>query len=112
MMPKIDKTIWHHGSYLHKQPLNIMDRKVTTLVGLAVGASLLAGFGIYKLISNRRNKTHKTLVTEGGTSRNGLADGFIGNGFVKSTGLYKGIDLANGLIGGGLYKLRGAHIGG
>ncbi|MBN8826063.1 MULTISPECIES: hypothetical protein [unclassified Spirosoma] len=89
-----------------------MDKKVTTLVGLALGASLLAGFGIYKLISNKRSKTHKTSAPESGVGRNGLADGFIGNGFVKSTGLYKGIDLANGLIGGGLYKLRGAHIGG
>ncbi|WP_080057526.1 hypothetical protein [Spirosoma aerolatum] len=89
-----------------------MDKKVTTLIGLAVGASLLAGFGIYKLISNKRSKTHKASAPDGGISRNGLGDGYIGSGFVKSTGLYKGIDLANGLIGGGLYKLQGASIGG
>ncbi|GAB4034995.1 hypothetical protein [Spirosoma gilvum] len=89
-----------------------MDKKVTTLVSLAIGASLLAGFGIYKFIRNKRSKASKVQVPGSGVSRNGLADGFIGSGFVKSTGLYKGIDIANGLIGGGLYKLQGGHVGG
>jgi hypothetical protein len=76
------------------------------VVGLAVGASILAGYGIYKFFANKRSKAKAS----GGTpvSANGLADGYLDNGLIKSNSLYRGgVDLEDGLIGGGLYKTFG-----
>lgn len=84
-----------------------MDKKLTTTLGIALGASLLAGagFGIYKYFSRKSgNTTGNSLPGGGGSHANNLFGGFIGNGFVKSNRLYGGNQADNELIGGGLYK--------
>ncbi|GAB3965242.1 hypothetical protein GCM10028806_04110 [Spirosoma terrae] len=83
-----------------------VNKKLTTVVGLAVGASLLAGYGIYKYFANKRSKAKH--ANGKAPIANGLADGYIGNGLVKSNSLYRGgVDLEDTLIGGGLYKTFG-----
>ena len=81
-----------------------MDKKLTTVLGIALGATLLTGFGIYKYFSNKGG----TAKLSGGTGiheSNGLTWDFIGNGLSKSPSLYGGgIEIGNGLVGGGLYK--------
>ncbi len=77
-----------------------MDKKVTTIVGIALGATLAAGFGLYQYFS----KKSATTVGMGVAERNGksiFGDGYIGNSLVKSIGLYAG-QTDNGLVGGGL----------
>ena len=77
-----------------------MDKKATTLAGLALGVTLAAGFGLYKYFSKKPGTTVGTGA--GGTrGRNLFGDGYIGNSLVKSSGLYVG-QTDNGLIGGGL----------
>lgn len=77
-----------------------MDKKATTLVGIALGATLAAGFGLYTYF---RKKTG-IKVGAGATapkSRSLFGDGYIGNSLVKSSGLYVG-QTDKGLVGGGL----------
>ena len=77
-----------------------MDKKVTTIVGIALGATLAAGFGLYKYFG----KKSATTVGTGAAERNGkifFGDGYIGNSLVKSIGLYAG-QTDNSLVGGGL----------
>lgn len=77
-----------------------MDKKVTTLVGIALGATLAAGFGLYKYFSKKAGNSGNNAPT-GDVSRNGFTSGYIGNSLVKSTSLYGG-QVDNGLVGGGL----------
>ncbi|WP_041951895.1 hypothetical protein [Spirosoma spitsbergense] len=77
-----------------------MDKKVTTIVGIALGATLAAGFGLYTYFSKKSGTT----VGMGVAERNGkslFGDSYIGNSLVKSTGLYVR-QTDNGLVGGGL----------
>lgn len=80
-----------------------MDKKLTTTLGIAVGASLLAGagYGIYKYFSGKKEKATGDGLSDTNHTSNLFSD-FIGNSLVKSNSLYGGAD--NGLIGGGLYK--------
>lgn len=83
-----------------------MDKKLTTTLGIALGASLLAGagFGLYKFFSKKKgNTTGNSLPTGDGSHASNLFSSFIGNGLVKSNSLY-GSSVGNGLIGDGLYK--------
>ena len=84
-----------------------MDKKVTTVAGIALGASLLAGagFAIYKYFSKKENSTELFGARADG---NRLLS-FVGNGLFKSTNLYDsqslyGDTVDDGLVGGGLYK--------
>lgn len=95
-----------------------MDKKLTTTLGIALGASLIAGagFGIYKFIKNKRKNDPADNLTSGIVSHNstagskGFPGGFIGNSLVKSKNLY-GSHLDNGLVGSGLTKVMdGYHI--
>ncbi|MVM41232.1 hypothetical protein GO730_31955 [Spirosoma sp. HMF3257] len=77
-----------------------MDKKVTAIAGLALGAVLAAGYGLYKYFGK---KSDKSTTNDSGheTSRNGLSNGFMGNSLIKSINLYGG-HVDNGLVGGGL----------
>jgi hypothetical protein len=77
-----------------------MDKKVTTIVGIALGATLAAGFGLYKYFSKKSATTVGMGMAEGNV-KNVFGDGYIGNTLVKSIGLYAG-QTDNGLVGGGL----------
>ena len=77
-----------------------MDKKVTTIVGIALGATLAAGFGLYKYFSKKTGAT-VGMGTSGVDSRSLFGDSYIGNSLVKSTGLYVG-QTNDGLVGGGL----------
>ncbi|WP_420148623.1 hypothetical protein [Spirosoma sp.] len=86
-----------------------MDKKLTTTLGIALGASLLAGagFGIYKYFSKKSNKKAGNASANAGTAaRKAFVESFIGNGLIKSNSLYGGVE--NGLVGGGLYKEQAA----
>lgn len=83
-----------------------MDKKLTTTLSIALGATLLAGaagYGLYKFIRNKRHKgtsSNAPVKTKIGSD---LLDSFIGNSLVKGNSLYKK-HIENGLIGGGLTK--------
>ncbi|UHG93858.1 hypothetical protein [Spirosoma oryzicola] len=83
-----------------------MDKKVTALAGIALGATLIASasFGIYKWIKNKTGNSAESssAVSVGNTVGNKFSGGFLGNGLVKSNSLYGGA--TNGLVGGGLFK--------
>lgn len=81
-----------------------MDKKLTTTLGIALGASLLAGagFGIYKYFSRKRGGADNERLAKGARQVGDVFSHFIGNGLVKSNSLYGGTN--NNLIGGGLYK--------
>ena len=88
-----------------------MDKKLTTTLGIALGASLIAGagFGIYKFIKNKRkNESEHNLtgasVNHSTAGSKGFTGGFIGNSLVKNKNLY-GSHLDNGLVGNGLTKV-------
>jgi hypothetical protein len=84
-----------------------MDKKVTTALGIALGASLVAGagFGIYKFIKSKYgNKADNSSVSASDGHKSNLFGGYIGNGLIKSNSLYGGQSTGNDLIGGGLYK--------
>ncbi|MBD2756145.1 hypothetical protein [Spirosoma validum] len=83
-----------------------MDKKLTTSLGIALGASLLAGagFGIYKYFSKKSGKTISNSSDDSSSHLSNLFGGFVGNGLTKSTSLYGGSHSDNELIGGGLYK--------
>lgn len=85
-----------------------MDKKVTTIVGLALGATLAAGFGLYKYFSKKSGN----IVGMGAAGLSGkslFGDEYIGNSLVKSSGLYVG-QTEDGLVGGGL-TLTGSRTG-
>ena len=86
-----------------------MDKKVTTIVGIALGATLAAGFGLYNYFS-KKSGTTVGMGTTGLTSRNLFGDGYMGNSLVKSSGLYVG-QTDNGLVGGGL-AIASSHSNG
>lgn len=86
-----------------------MDKKVTTVAGIALGVSLIAGagFGIYKYFSKKRGHGAGNGIIGfggGGHIGSGFTGNYIGNGLVKSKSLYDSGTIDNGLIGGGLYK--------
>lgn len=83
-----------------------MDKKLTTTLGIALGASLLAGagFGLYKFFSKKKSNTTGSHLPNNSSHTGGLFSGFIGNGLTKSNSLYGGNGVGNGLIGDGLYK--------
>ena len=84
-----------------------MDKKTTTTLGIALGASLLAGagYGIYKYFRNKTgHKDGNKNIRSGRDVDNGLTSGFIGNSLVKSSKLYGRDQEENELVGGGLYK--------
>lgn len=82
-----------------------MDKKLTTTLGIALGASLLAGagFGIYKYFSKKKGARTGDRLGDSNHSTN-LFNSFIGNSLVKSNSLYRNSGTGNDLIGGGLYK--------
>ena len=82
-----------------------MDKKVTTIVGIALGATLAAGFGLYKYFSKKSGTTIGKGLTET-AARNVFSGGFIGNTLSKSPGLYVG-QLDTDLVGGGLTRTNG-----
>lgn len=86
-----------------------MDKKLTTAVGIALGASLIAGAGIglYKYFSKKSPQSpDNPSVTTGSTASHvgNLISGYISNTLIKSNSLYGGSSVGNGLIGGGLVK--------
>ncbi|UFH52760.1 hypothetical protein [Spirosoma sp. KNUC1025] len=96
-----------------------MNKKLTTVLGIALGASLVAGFGIYKYFSSKGKKAKSQ---EGGSHvGNGLTGGFLGKGLIKSynltggdssifgNGIIAGGHVGNGLVGGGLYNALSGH---
>lgn len=80
-----------------------MDKKVTTLVGIALGATLAAGYGLYKYFSKKSGTSVGTDLVDT-TARNVFSGGFIGNSLSKSPGLYVG-QLDSDLVGGGLIRV-------
>ncbi|GAB4016177.1 hypothetical protein [Spirosoma koreense] len=84
-----------------------MDKKVTTIAGIALGASLLAGagYGLYKYFSKKSKESSQTGSSAGSGNRIGkLFDGYIGSGLIKSNNLYGWGNGDSALVGGGLYK--------
>jgi len=86
-----------------------MDKKLTTAVGIALGASLIAGagLGLYNYFRKKSaQSTDNPAITTGSTASHvgNLISGYISNTLIKSNSLYGGSMAANGLIGGGLVK--------
>ncbi|MVM32086.1 hypothetical protein GO755_18700 [Spirosoma sp. HMF4905] len=77
-----------------------MDKKVTAIAGIALGAALAAGYGLYKYFGKKSAKSTSS-GSGSDVSRNGLTHGFLGNSLIKSVNLYGGHS-DNGLVGGGL----------
>ncbi|QMW00743.1 hypothetical protein [Spirosoma foliorum] len=77
-----------------------MDKKVTAIAGIALGAALAAGYGLYKYFGKKSGKG-TNIGTGVDVVRNGLTNGFLGNSLIKSFNLYGG-QAENGLVGGGL----------
>ena len=84
----------------------VMDKKLTTTLSVALGATLLvgaAGYGLYKFIRNKRNKGVIDHLSSRVKNGHGHIESFIGNSLVKGNSLYKK-HIENGLVGGGLTK--------
>ncbi|GAB4010871.1 hypothetical protein EXU85_06985 [Spirosoma sp. KCTC 42546] len=82
-----------------------MDKKVTTIVGIALGATLAAGFGLYKYFSKKSGTSAGSDLVDA-TTKSAFSGGFVGNSLSKSPGLYVG-QLDTDLIGGGLTRMHG-----
>ena len=96
-----------------------MDKKLTTALGIGLGATLVAGFGIYKYFSRKGKHATQFFGPGGGVAiGNGFTSSFIGNTLAKSQTLYHhnslyggGVDVGNSFVGGGLYKKGGSSWG-
>lgn len=84
-----------------------MNKKTTTIAGIALGASLLAGagYGLYTYLRKKFNHSGDVSATGGNTTPiNGFMNGFTSDNLVKSNTLYGLGHVENGLVAGGLYK--------
>ncbi|GAB3989939.1 hypothetical protein GCM10028807_16020 [Spirosoma daeguense] len=86
-----------------------MEKKMTTTLGIALGATLLAGagFGLYKWLSNKKKSTG--VLQSAGKLATEFTHHFIGNSLIKSNSLFP-TQNDNGLIGGGLVKSNASNI--
>ena len=66
-----------------------MDKKLTTSVGIALGATLIAGagFGLYKFLRKKYGRPDSPIPTPG-YAKPILFNTFLSNSLVKSTSLY------------------------
>ena len=84
-----------------------MNKKTTTIAGIALGASLLAGagYGLYTYLRRKFSPSGEASTTGDSTIANsGFMNGFTSDNLVKSNTLYGLGHVDNGLITGGLYK--------
>ena len=81
-----------------------MDKKTTTSLGIALGATLLAsaGYGIYKYFKNKSGQGVVNSTSGTSADEYGQPGDYIGNGLIKSIKLYGRNRVDNGLVGGGL----------
>ena len=83
-----------------------MNKKTTTIAGIALGASLLAGagYGLYTFLRKKFNRSNVVVNGDNAFVNQDITHGFIGGSLIKSDNLYSLGHANNELVGGGLYK--------
>lgn len=78
-----------------------MNKQLTKTLGIALGATLLVGYGIYRLLAPKaeRNTGSQRLKV----SKKSIIPGYVGNSLVKGNSLYRVLGAHTELVGGGLY---------
>lgn len=83
-----------------------MNKRTTTIAGIALGASLLAGagYGLYTFLRKKFNRVTDSITGANAFVNQDPSHGFVGGSLVKSDNLYSLGHADNDLVAGGLYK--------